>query len=84
MTGFLRLFQAVTLCASLMLVGCGGEPYTYQTDRELKPGPGLLSGEDGVFRLYGMSERERQELRKQQEEQRQKEDSADQNGSAGR
>ncbi len=45
--------QAGVLCACLLLAGCGGEPYTYQPDHELKPGPGLFSGEDGEFTLIG-------------------------------
>jgi len=28
------------------------EPLEYQPDNELKNGPGLLSGEDGVFTIY--------------------------------
>lgn len=45
--------QAGVLCACLLLAGCGGESYTYQPDHELKPGPGLFSGEDGEFTLIG-------------------------------
>lgn len=42
------------LCVLLLalLWGCGGESYQYSDSREMKPGPGLLSGEDGVFTLY--------------------------------
>ncbi len=40
-----------TLLACLFLYGCGGEPYHYEADHELKPGPGLFSGEDGEFTL---------------------------------
>lgn len=29
------------------------EPFVYETNRELKPGPGIFSGEDGVFKIYG-------------------------------
>ena len=45
--------QAGVFCVCLLLAGCGGEPYTYQPDHELKPGPGLFSGEDGEFNLIG-------------------------------
>jgi len=38
---------------SCFLAGCVGEEYHYVDDAELKPGPGLLSGEDGVFTVYG-------------------------------
>jgi hypothetical protein len=29
-----------------------GEPFEFVPDHELKPGPGLLSGEDGEFVLF--------------------------------
>lgn len=45
--------QAGCLLACLLLAGCGGEPYAYQPDHELKPGPGLFSGDDGEFNLIG-------------------------------
>jgi len=41
------------LLACQLLAGCGGEPYAYQPSNELKPGPGLFSGEDGEFTLIG-------------------------------
>jgi len=40
------------LLAAALLAGCGGKEYTYVEDQETKPGPGLFSGEDGVFRIY--------------------------------
>jgi hypothetical protein len=40
------------LCLAGMLCGCAGNDYTYVDDRDLKQGPGLLSGKDGVFTLY--------------------------------
>ena len=45
--------QAGCFLVCLLLAGCGGEPYAYQPDNELKPGPGLFSGEDGEFTLIG-------------------------------
>jgi len=48
----------------LTLSGCGGEPYTYVPDNELKPGPGLFSGEDGEFTLIGSPVQENEELEK--------------------
>lgn len=48
--------QIAVLVGSLALVGCGGDPWTYQADRELKPGPGILSGEDGEFTVIGSSD----------------------------
>ncbi|MFW2368254.1 MAG: hypothetical protein ACN4GW_17695 [Desulforhopalus sp.] len=50
--------QAIITIACLALNGCGGEPWTYQTDRELKPGPGIFSGEDGEFSLIRPSAKE--------------------------
>lgn len=52
---------------SLLLVsgGCGGEPYTYVPENELKPGPGLFSGEDGEFTLIHTPTEEEGELDEQ-------------------
>lgn len=50
--------QAVIMAACLALNGCGGEDWTYQSDRELKPGPGIFSGEDGEFNIIGQPEKE--------------------------
>jgi hypothetical protein len=36
---------------SLMLFGCGGKNFDYTDSNEIKPGPGLFSGEDGVFTI---------------------------------
>jgi len=61
---FKRLFiytQAVFFAVCLILSGCGGEQWTYQTDRELKPGPGIFSGQDGEFNLIGEPEKEEQD-----------------------
>ncbi len=48
---FIKLAGCLLACQ--LLAGCGGEPYQYQPDNELKPGPGLFSGEDGEFTLIG-------------------------------
>ena len=40
------------LCLLLLLGGCGGTEYGYRDGRDQKEGPGLLSGEDGVFSVY--------------------------------
>ena len=45
--------KAGILVACLLLSGCGGESYTFEPDHELKPGPGIFSGEDGEFTLIG-------------------------------
>lgn len=34
---------------SFLLCSCGGADYTYVDTNEQKTGPGLFSGEDGVF-----------------------------------
>jgi len=38
----------------IVLSGCAvsPEPFEYRADNELKPGPGLFSGEEGVFTIY--------------------------------
>jgi hypothetical protein len=50
--------QAVITIACLAVTGCGGESWTYQPDRELKPGPGILSGQDGEFSVITSSEKQ--------------------------
>jgi hypothetical protein len=50
--------QAAIMAACLVLNGCGGDDWTYETDRELKPGPGIFSGEDGEFNLIGQPEKQ--------------------------
>ncbi len=47
------LLRATAFLICLLLAGCGGEPFAYQPDHELKAGPGLLSGKDGKFILLG-------------------------------
>ena len=32
------------------------EPYEYEPDNELKPGPGLFSGEEGKFTIFRIPE----------------------------
>lgn len=56
------------MAAYIVLSGCGGEDWSYQTDRELKPGPGVFSGEDGEFNLIGQPK----EKEKDQEEESEK------------
>jgi hypothetical protein len=44
------------LVAILMmgLEGCStGKEYTYEPSSETPPGPGIFSGKDGVFTIYG-------------------------------
>jgi hypothetical protein len=50
----MKLFAVISVfLTSCLLAGCVGEEYHYVDEADLKPGPGLLSGEDGVFHLYG-------------------------------
>ena len=48
----LMLLGGVGLC---LLAGCATppEPFHYQSDNELKPGPGIVTGEEGVYTIYG-------------------------------
>ena len=47
--------KLVLLVAALAftLAACASQPkpFQYETDRDLKPGPGLFSGEDGAFTI---------------------------------
>lgn len=45
---------AAVVTAALVFTACGAyTPYTYNDERETMQGPGLFSGEDGVFTIYG-------------------------------
>jgi hypothetical protein len=46
LAGLLGLAIATGGCAS------APEPFDYQQENELKPGPGLFSGDDGEFTLF--------------------------------
>jgi hypothetical protein len=54
----MKLIRAILIIAMVTVMaafyGCAvtPEPLEYQPDNELKKGPGLLSGEDGVFTIY--------------------------------
>jgi len=61
MSRLLVLFKTILVIACLFLSGCGGEPYTYESDRELKPGPGLFSGKDGEFTIVGSPQKKEEE-----------------------
>lgn len=38
-----------------LLVACATppEPFEYEPSNELKPGPGIFTGEEGVYTIYG-------------------------------
>lgn len=57
----------------LFICGCGGEPYTYEPNHELKTGPGLFSGEDGEITIFKQRPAEEKEEQEGQEEQQEKE-----------
>jgi len=61
----LVLLWTIVLIVYLLLSGCTGEPYTYESDHELKPGPGLFSGKDGEFTI--ISSPEKKKCRKERE-----------------
>jgi hypothetical protein len=45
---------AAALAAAAVVVSCSAyQPYDYHDERETMQGPGLFSGPDGVFRIYG-------------------------------
>ncbi len=44
-----RLIVPTLGFALLALAGCGGQPIQYQAHNEMMPGPGLFSGDSGVF-----------------------------------
>ena len=56
-----RATTVILLSLLLLLGGCGGEPYTYVPENELKPGPGLFSGEDGEFNLINAPVEDKEE-----------------------
>lgn len=44
----MRAFSLIAAAAGV-LAGCGAAPLDYHSPNEIPPGPGLLSGEQGVF-----------------------------------
>ena len=48
------------------IAGCASTPqsFEYHDDRDEKPGPGLFSGEEGGFVIYGESVEEKTEVKK--------------------
>ena len=52
-----RRLLVLVFAAGLFSWACVGppRPVVYESNRELKPGPGLFSGGDGVFTIYGTS-----------------------------
>ena len=55
-----KLWKGLSVLLAIWMVGLNGcstspKPFEYESDRELKPGPGLFSGEDGYFTIYQQS-----------------------------
>ena len=50
----------------VILSGCASslQPFVYHDDRDEKPGPGLFSGDEGGFVVYGESVEEKTEVKK--------------------
>ena len=70
MDRMVRCLQVGALVVFLFICGCGGEPYTYESNNELKTGPGLFSGEDGEITIFKQRPTEKQEQEGQEEQQR--------------
>jgi hypothetical protein len=55
--------------ALLMVIGFTGcsstpQPFAYHDDRDEKSGPGLFSGEEGGYVIYGESSEEKSDVKK--------------------
>ena len=50
-----RRIVVLSVLAAWLLAGCATppEPFEYQQSNELKPGPGIFTGEEGVYTIYG-------------------------------
>lgn len=47
----MKTYCLVVLFLGCLLCSCSGTDYTYVDTNEEKPGPGLFSGDDGVFNV---------------------------------
>lgn len=47
----MKTYCLVVLFFGCLLCSCSGTDYTYVDTNEEKPGPGLFSGDDGVFNV---------------------------------
>ncbi len=48
----IRAWSFIVVLTASSLVACGGQPLQHTPVDEVPEGPGLLSGEDGVFTIY--------------------------------
>ena len=64
-----RRIVVLSVLAVWLLVGCATppEPFKYQQNNELKPGPGIITGEEGVYTIYGTPTRSAEEAPKKPE-----------------
>ena len=53
-------YYCLFLILLILLGGCGGTEYTYVDERNEKQGPGLFSGDDGVFTVVGKKDEEQE------------------------
>ena len=55
MVGTLQRLIMLGVVAVWLMAGCATppEPFEYQQSNELKPGPGIFTGEEGVYTIYG-------------------------------
>jgi len=60
------IFLMTAVALIVILSGCASspQPFVYHDDRDEKPGPGLFSGEQGGFVVYGESVEEKTDLKK--------------------
>ena len=54
MNAFEKALMVLTLVGVVGISGCSTppKPFEYESNREIKPGPGLFSGDDGYFTIY--------------------------------
>lgn len=57
----MKTYSLIGILLLIILCGCGGTDYTYVDINEEKPGPGLFSGEDGVFTVVKKDSGEKEE-----------------------
>jgi len=54
----MKTYCLVAVFLTCLLCGCSGTDYNYVDTNEEKPGPGLFSGDDGVFTVIKKSPEE--------------------------
>lgn len=61
-----RFFMVMTAALIVGIAGCAAapQPFEYHDDRDEKPGPGLFSGDEGGYVIYGEPSPEKKEAEK--------------------